>query len=64
MPASAISPKGTPTPAPIAAPFVLLPPLEAGFVVAEEVGVVVAAELLDVLVADEEVDVVEADEDV
>lgn len=59
-----MSPKGTPTPAPMAAPFVLLPPLEAGLVVAEEVGVVVVAELLDLLVADEEVEVVEADEDV
>jgi hypothetical protein len=58
--AKAMSPTGTPKPAPMAAPFVLLPPLEAELEVDAAAFVVVAAVVL-VLVA--ELDVFEVDEE-
>jgi hypothetical protein len=58
-PAKAMSPTGTPTPAPLATPFVLLPPLEAELKVDNAAFVVVVVVL--VLVA--ELEVFEVDEE-
>ena len=58
-PAKAMSPTGTPTPAPMATPFVLLPPLEVELEVDDAAFVVVVVVL--VLVA--ELEVFEVDEE-